>query len=292
VEALLNTTTSLHENGFAESIDVDRIKVTLNNLGAERDKFFNLQELSYQLLKFQMNYPMNSSIDVVGDISSLQVDENLLNNYSVDWNYTERPDYKLLETNKRLQELNIKNKYSASMPSLAAFANFGYSTQSPNISGLFKTTSSVEDNSAIGPDKWYPTMSFGLSLNIPIFSGLQRAYQIQQEKLSLLKIDNGFTSLKSAIDLEIKQAAINYLNAFKSLKSQDENKKLADNIARVTKIKYEQGVGSNIEVIDAESSLKEAQINYYNALYDALVAKVDLDKAYGKIIAETSQDKK
>jgi outer membrane protein len=292
VEALLKTTTSLHENGFAESIDVDRIKVTLNNLRAERDKFFNLQELSYQLLKFQMNYPMNSSIDVVGDISSLQVDENLLNNYSVDWNYTERPDYKLLETNKRLQELNIKNKYSASMPSLAAFANFGYSTQSPNISGLFKTTSSVEDNSAIGPDKWYPTMSFGLSLNIPIFSGLQRAYQIQQEKLSLLKIDNGFTSLKSAIDLEIKQAAINYLNAFKSLKSQDENKKLADNIARVTKIKYEQGVGSNIEVIDAESSLKEAQINYYNALYDALVAKVDLDKAYGKIIAETSQDKK
>ena len=76
------------------------------------------------------------------------------------------------------------------------------------------------------------------------------------------------------------------------MKSQEENQKLAENIARVTKIKYEQGVGSNIEVIDAESSLKEAQINYYNALYDALVAKVDLDKAYGRLNSETPQENK
>jgi len=45
---------------------------------------------------------------------------------------------------------------------------------------------------------------------------------------------------------------------------------LAEKVARVTKIKIpKQGVGSNIEVVDAESSLKEAQVNYYNALYDA-----------------------
>ena len=58
---------------------------------------------------------------------------------------------------------------------------------------------------------------------------------------------------------------------------------LADKVARVTKIKYEQGVGSSIEVTDAESSLREAQVNYYNALYDAILAKIDLDKAFAKI---------
>jgi outer membrane protein len=292
VETLLKNTTALNENGFVEGIDVDRIKVALNNLRSERDKFYNLQELFYQLLKFQMNYPMNSPIDIIGDIASLQVDENLLSSYAVDWNYSQRPDYKVLETNKKLQELNIKNKYSASIPNIAAFANFGYSTQSPDIGGIFKTNSGVEETDQIGPDKWYPNIAFGLSLNIPIFSGLQRTYQIQQEKLSLMKIENGFTSLKSAIDLDIKQSAINYLNAIKSLKSQDENKTLAANIARVTKIKYEEGVGSNIEVIDAESALRDAQINYYNALYDALVAKVDLDKAYGKLIPGTTQENK
>jgi outer membrane protein TolC len=59
---------------------------------------------------------------------------------------------------------------------------------------------------------------------------------------------------------------------------------LADKVARITKIKYEQGIGSNIEVVDAESSLKESQVNYYNSLYDAIVAKTDLDKAFNKVL--------
>jgi outer membrane protein TolC len=294
VDSLLKTTKALNENGFAESIDVDRIRVSLNNLKSERAKFYNLQELSTQLLKFQMNYPLSQPLEVVGDIASLQIDENLLSNYSVNWDYNQRTDYSILESNRRLQTLDIKNKYASSMPTLAVFANLGYFTQSNSIGGLFKTetNSDLAYPQGVGPDKWYSYATFGLNLNIPIFSGLQRHYRIQQSKLSLMKVENGFTSLKSAIDLEIKQAAITYLNAVTSLKSQEENRKLADNIARVTKIKYEQGVGSNIEVIDAESSLRESQINYYNALYDALVAKVDLDKAYGKLTPSTTTQEK
>jgi outer membrane protein TolC len=115
---------------------------------------------------------------------------------------------------------------------------------------------------------------------------------LQQAKINLMKIENNFTSLKSAIDLEVRQAAISYLNAIKSLESQRANTSLAENIARITKIKYEQGVGSNLEVIEAEASLKEAQVNYYNALYDALVAKVDLDKAYGKLAPQNNEETK
>ncbi len=290
VDSLLKTTQALNRNGFAEAIDVDRIQVTLNNLKTQRDNFVNLQQLGLQLLKFQMNYPMNQPIEVVGDISNLQIDEELLAQYAADWDYTQRSDYRLLESNKRLQELNLKNKYATSMPSLVAFANLGYSTQSPGISGLFKTESQVEDLGTVGPDKWYPFSSFGVSLNIPIFSGLQRTYQVQQAKLALNQVDNDFDMLRSAIDLEIRTAAITYQNAINSLEAQEANRKLAENVARVTKIKYEQGVGSNIEVIDAESSLKEAQINYYDALYSALVAQVDLERAYGKLDPQTHEN--
>jgi outer membrane protein len=286
VDSLLKTTKALNRNGFAEGIDVDRIQVTLNNLKAERDKFYNLQELSLHLLKFQMNYPMDQPLDVAGNIASLNIDGDLLKNYELNWDYTGRSDYELLEANRDLQNLDIKNKFSTSLPGLSAFANMGYSTQSPNISGLFKTTTDLNDNGFIGPDKWYPYMIFGLSLNVPIFSGLQRSYRLQQAKINLLKIENNFALLKSAIELEVKQAAIHYLNAIKSLESQRANTTLAENIARITKIKYEEGVGSNLEVIEAEGSLKEAQINYYNALYDALIAKVDLDKAYGKLLPQ------
>jgi outer membrane protein TolC len=189
----------------------------------------------------------------------------------------------LLDTQRKLQELDIKNKFSASMPSLVGFLNLGYSTQSPNISGLFKTESNVPTTEEFGPDKWYSYSSFGITLNVPLFSGLQRNYQLQQAKLSLLKIQNSYSSLKQSIDLSIQQNTVTYQNSIETLKSQRENMELAEKVARVTKIKYEQGVGSNIEVTDAESSLREAQVNYYNALYDAIIAKVDLDKAYAKI---------
>jgi outer membrane protein len=285
VDSLLRTTKALHDNGFAEAIDVDRIQVTLNNLMAERDKFYNLQELAVHLLKFQMNYPMDQPLDVSGGIASLEVEEGLLKNYELDFDYTKRSDYSLLEANRNLQELDIKNKFSAALPSLSAFANLGYTTQSPNIGGLFKTnTTGVPDAEGIGPDKWYSFSTFGVNLSIPIFSGLQRSYRLQQSKINMMKIDNNFTSLKSAIDLEVKQAAISYLNAIKSMESQRANRALAENIARITKIKYEEGVGSNLEVLEAEAALKEAQINYYTALYDALIAKVDLDRAYGKLL--------
>ena len=67
---------------------------------------------------------------------------------------------------------------------------------------------------------------------------------------------------------------------------------LATNVARVTRIKFEQGVGSNLEVVTAESDLKNAQNNYYNALYDAVIAKVDLDKAYGRLVPDTTIENK
>jgi len=283
VDTLLKNTKALNENGLAESIDVDRIQVSLNNLIAERDKFSNLNELALELLKFQMNYPMDRSIRVEGNIQDVNVETNL-DVYKQNWDYKVRPDYQVLESNRKLQELNIRNKYATGMPTMNAFGTLGYSTQSPNIQGLFKTNSKFGDNGSLGPDKWYNFSQIGLSLNIPIFSGGQRHYQVQQEKLNLLKIVNGYKSLKNGIDLEVKQSTVNFENALKSLTSQKANMDLAARVARVTKIKYEQGVGSNLEVVDAENSLRTAQTNYYSALYDIMIAKVDLDKAFGKIL--------
>jgi outer membrane protein len=292
VDSLLKTTTALFENGFAESIDVDRIRVTLNNLKTERSNFLRLQDIGYEMLKFQMNYPMNQEITVEGDLSKLTVDASALDEYSLNWDYSIRTDYRLLEANQRLQELNLKNKYAESLPSLAAFANLGYQTQSPDFAGVFKTESAIAETPFYGPDKWYSYSNFGLSLNIPIFSGLQRTYRVQQAKLALQKTDNDFEKLRSGIDMEIKTAANTFLSAVETAKSQRENQQLSEKIARTTRIKFEQGVGSNLEVVEAESDLRAAQINYYNALYEAIVAKINLEKAYGKLVTPTETGKK
>jgi outer membrane protein len=285
IDSLLKNTIALNNNGFAESIDVDRIQVTYNNLIAERDKFLKLNELSSELLKFQMNYPMDQSISVVGDIQEIKVEANV-ESYEKDWDYKVRPDYKVLETNKRLQELNIKNLYSGAFPTISAFGNLGYNTQSADIAGLFKTNTVMADNNGFGPDKWYGYSQFGVNVNVPLFTGLQRHQRIQQEKLNLIKIENNFRSLKQGVALETKQASTSFENAITTLTSQKANMELAGKVARVTKVKYQQGVGSNLEVVDAENSLRQSQTNYYSALFDAMVAKVDLDKAYGRLLPQ------
>lgn len=288
LDSLLRSTTALNKNGFAESIDVDRIKVSYNNIRAEREKFLKINDLSLELLKFQMNYPMDQPIEITGNIQDVKVEAST-ESYKDGWDYKVRSDYKVLEANKRLQELNIRNQYAGALPTISAFGTLGYNTQSGDFAGLFKTNSGITDQGGIGPDKWYDYSQFGVSLNVPIFAGFQRHYKIQQEKLSLKKVENGFKSLKQGIDLETKQASTNFENALTSLTAQQENMDLAGKVARITKIKYEQGVGSNIEVVDAENSLRQAQTNYYSALFDAMVAKVDLDKAYGKLITTQTQ---
>ncbi len=283
VDSLLRNTTALNKNGFAEAIDVDRIQVTLNNLKSERSKFLNLQNLSIVLLKFQMNYPIDKDINIVGKLDDLDVNENALNEYQDGWDYKNRIEYQLLETQRDLYRLDVKNKNSNSHPSLSGFYNAGYTTQSQTIRGIFKTETPISETSQGGPDKWYPFSLYGITLNVPIFSGLQRNYQVQQAKLTLLKSENSFISLRQNIDLSIQQNTTTFKNAVETVKSQRENMTLAEKVAKITKIKYEQGVGSNIEVIEAESSLREAQVNYYNALFDAISAKTDLDVAYAKI---------
>ena len=289
IDTLLRNTKALNQNGFAEIIDVDRLQVTYNNLVTEQEKFINLQALSIELLKFQMNFPMEKNLAIAGEISSANPTISL-DSYNKDWDYTARPDYQIMEVNHQLQGYNIKNNQYRIFPTLGLFANIGYTTQSPTIGGLFTTNTSINDNGLIGPDKWYSYTNYGLALNLPIFGGFQLKHKVQQEKLTLLKIENGMKQMKSGIDLEIKNSMLTYQNAIKSMQSQKQNMELSSKIARVTKIKYEQGVGSNIEVLEAESSLKESQVNYYNALYDALIAKVNLDKAYGKLLPENKQN--
>lgn len=288
VDTLYRNTKAMFENGLAEQIDVDRLKVSLNNLVVERNKFIKIQEIAYKLLKFQMNFPLDQEIEVLGDISDIKVDPAILDTYKTDWDYTQRSDYQLLMANRNLQALNLRNKYAEGLPSLAAFANLGYSTQSPTFGGIFKTETGINDDGMVGPDKWYNYSNFGLSLKVPLFSGLQRSSRVQQAKGEIAKIDNNVKLLKNNIDREIHQSTNVFLNAIESAQAQQDNIALAENVARVTRIKYEQGVGSNLEVVEAESALREAQINYYNALYDAIVAKVDLDRAYGKLQQQPS----
>jgi outer membrane protein TolC len=122
-------------------------------------------------------------------------------------------------------------------------------------------------------------------MNVPIWDSYSRHYIIQQSKLAIKKVRDNTELLKNSIDFEVERANVATLNAQARLNTQTRNLGLAKEVVRVTRIKYKQGVGTNLEVTNAETDLRVAQTNYYSAVYDALVAKVDADLATGRFTA-------
>jgi outer membrane protein TolC len=264
----LDDTKALYKNGFVEKIDVDRLTVLHNNLETERENVIRLLDLNVNLLKFQMGMSVQSKLTLKDSITGLQVAQTfVVSDTSV---YKNRIEYSLLETQKKLNELDLKRYKSQFLPSLSAFGSTSQNALSNSFGTMF--------------DRSFPTTLIGFRLSVPIISGGIKLYQVRNAKLEILKTQNNLINLRNGISLEVEQAQTIYRNGLKSLENQNRNMELAQEVLRVTKIKYEQGVGSSIEVTTAETSLKESQNNYINALYDLLINKVNMDKALGKIV--------
>lgn len=259
---------ALFKNGFAEKIDVDRLSVLKNNLLTEKENVIRLLALNVNMLKFQMGMSVNSMLTLTDKIGSVNLDKTVL--ISDSSAYAKRIEYSLMQTQKKLNDLDVKRYKSLFLPSLSAFGSTSANFQNDKFGDLYDTR--------------FPTTVIGLRLSIPLISGGQKIYQLRNAKLTSLKTQNQLYDLQNAINLEISQAQTTYLNGQRSLDNQKRNMELAKEILRVSKIKYEQGVGSSLEVTTAETSLKESQNNYINALYDMLINKVNLDKALGNII--------
>lgn len=263
----LKDTEALFKNGFVEKIDLDRLTVLNNNLETERENVVHLLDLNLHLLKFQMGMNINSTLTLKDSISGLNVEESVaLNDTSA---YKSRIEYSLLETQKKLNELDLKRYQSQYLPSIGAFGSTTRSLQSNTFNELF--------------DRSFPMTVIGFRISVPIISGGIRNYQVRNARLEIKKTENNLVNLRNGINLEVEQAKTVYRNGFRSLENQKRNMTLAQEVLRVTKVKYEQGVGSSIEVTTAETALKESQNNYINALYELLINKVNLDKALGKI---------
>lgn len=267
VNKLLSDTRALNEAGFVEKIDVDRLELTSNNLKVEKDKLLRFKAISYALLKYQMNFPMEKEITLTDKLS-----ENVLEGAQLpdSVNFSTRPEMDVLNVSRQLQELDLKRYKSTYFPSLVAFGAFSYNNARSEFDFL--------DNL-----KWFPTTIIGAKLTVPIWDGLQKSARVAQARIKLQQVDNSIEFAKNSFRLELNTAKANFQNNNSSLAIVKKNRTLAEDIARSAKIKYDNGVGSSLELVDAESSLREAEANYYSTLYETIIARIDLDKASGTL---------
>ncbi|MCE2773151.1 MAG: TolC family protein [Bacteroidetes bacterium] len=268
IAKLRDDTKALYENGFVEKLDFDRITVTYNNAATEVANVQRLLDLSLVLLKYQMGMDQSANLVILDKIADLQFQPEieLTNKFA----YSNRVEYQLLELQLRGRQLQMRAERVGYLPTIAVF-------------GSLQAQAFRQEFDFFARKRWFPITVVGLQVNLPIFDGGQRHYRIQQAKIGIAKAENDLLFIQRTIDMQQTVARVTLQNAAATLAAQKANMELAQSVYDVTKKKYEQGVGSNIEVLNAETSLKEAQTNYFSALYDAVTAKVDYDKSMGNL---------
>ena len=269
IKQQLDETTARNKQGFVEKIDVDRLTVQYNSLVTNRENTIRLLALNYQLLKFQMGMSIEKNLTLKDKLDDIQLDASTIDATNDTTVYRDRIEYGLLETQNKLDQYDVKLKKGQFLPKLTANASYAPAYQSNSFSSLYSAD--------------YPSAYIGLNLTVPIFTGWQHVNQLRQSQIAVLKSENDMYDMKNTINLQVSQARVSYINGLQTLNDQKKNMALAEEVLRVAKIKYEQGVGSSLEVTQAQTDVQQADNSYIQGLYDALVSKVDLDKAYGRI---------
>ena len=267
LDALLKQTKSLYENGFVEKLDLDRIQVSFNNLKSEKIKADRLYDLSLAVLKFQIGISVDKKIVLIEEFN-----EELVTAFTFDLNefdYSKRIEYSILQTDKNLKFYELKNNRSQYLPQVYANYNYGYNTSASQSNIFFES------------DRWKKFGTFGLQVIVPIFDGFLKRSRINQSKFKIEQVENQMLFLERSINLQINQSLAAYQNSKESLKIASKNLVLAQDVYFASEKKYAQGVGSNLELIDSNNSLKIAQNQYYNSLYESIISIIDIKKTLG-----------
>lgn len=256
-----------YQSGLVDKTDYKRATIALNNSKAQ--KIFSEQSLKGKsaYLKELMGYPDSENIKLVYDTTAMEKEIYIDTLQSLDYN--SRIEMQQLETQKKLQQYNLQYYKWSFLPDVYAFGNYNLNFLNNQFSKLYSAS--------------YPNSFMGITLSLPIFQGGKRLQQIKQAQLQIRQVDNDMMSFQNQINTQYQQAMASYKSNLYNFFSLKENLSLANEVYDVIRLQYRSGVKAFLEVINAETDLRTAQINYYNALYEVLSSKIDVAQALGNI---------
>lgn len=263
----LNDAYYRYQAGVADKTDYKRAQISLNNTTATKQANEAALVAKVENLKTLMGYPFAATLSVVYD--SLQMERDVAFDTLQQPDFSKRIEYQLLQTQKQLQEANVLYQRHAFLPNVSANAAYNLNYLNNHLSKLYATN--------------YPNSYVGLTAGIPIFQGGKRRSNIRAAELEATQTDIEITNLQNEINSQFATALSNYKGSFANYRASKANVSLAQEVYDVIQLQYRAGVKTYLEVISAETDLRTAQINYFNALYQVLASKVDAQRALGLI---------
>ncbi len=263
-------TEGIYQEGLIEKLDLERLDFSLHSLESKLQDIKKWYDISKNLLKFQMNFPLEQDIDLSDDLEYLLGTLEATEAWKVDkllphW----RAEYRILEQNQKLNELNIRRHKKSYLPRVGLFANFARSLQ--------------DNDFVFGPNFWIPSSAIGLGIQIPIYDAKDKKAKIERAEIAVQKTNLQMEHFTRAMQLQYQNALLVYEQAQINRKNQKKYMDLAQHIFEMAQAKYREGVGSSLELAQAERDYFSAEQLYIQSLYSLLSAIIDLQIALGKI---------
>lgn len=257
---------SLYKNGMIKKVDVDRIVVNKLNMQSEIDRLQTMYEQQINMLRYFMGLDLNMPIILADTIIPTQL------TIQAKMDLADHIDIRMIEKQKQLALTNVKLNTSEFIPSLTLIGALNYTNQS-NTFYLFGK-----------PDDWFNTSLLGVRLHVPLFSGMQRYNKVERSKVEIDQLKITEDNTKQVLMVQSKDATNRLLNSIRDEERQRENMKLAERVYTVSQEQYQKGLISLTDLLNAETSLTEAQTNHSLALVQMKIAELEYRKANGTLL--------
>ncbi|MBN1250855.1 MAG: TolC family protein [Bacteroidales bacterium] len=262
-ESLLNKIEQSYKLGFVEDIDVDQLRLTKQNNDNTLITINNQIELSKRLLKYQLGISFKDSL-ILSDSLDIFVEKlDFSDIVTKEFDLESNIDYKLMQTQEAVAELNLKREKSLYLPQLSAFFTHSQNAYNNDFADL--------------TSEWFPSTIFGLNLNIPIFSSGLKNSKVKQRKLKLEQTKNQKEQLEQSLGLQADQYRKEFINAKNKFENEKSNMTLAKRINDKTEIKYNNGVSSVNDLMIVQNQYLSSLNNYYLALSTLLETRATLE---------------
>jgi len=269
LEKTYEQTKALYDNGLVEEQSADQLRINLNTLKNSLE-FAQMQAIQINnVLKFSMGLPQTTDVLLTDNVESLTL-MSAADLIETSTDPSVSIDYKLSQNVLRLQELNLKNKRVAYLPTLVMFATH-------------QENAFANEFSQFKYKGFFPASIIGFKLTVPLFSSGMKHQQVVQAKLDLNRAKMVETQTKEAVSLEQQNSRNNYKFRLKNFDIQKENFELAGKVKQKTLIKFQEGLASSFELAQSERQFLDVQAAYIQSLIDMLNAQVAFQKAFNKL---------
>lgn len=261
-----------YQAGVSDKIDYKQATISLNNSIASRKQTAEAINAKLAYLKQVMGITASHNLVLSFDSTRYEQEAVIDTNQHLDVN--NRVEYRLLRTKKNLEVVNVNYYRYGFLPSLSAVGSYNWIYLSDRLGNLYNNS--------------FPSAYAGLSLSLPIFQGTKRLQNLAKARLQVTRTDLDVENTANTINTEYVQALAGYKGNFTSWQLIKQNVDLAKDVYKVVSLQYREGVKTYLDVIVAQSDLRTAELNYYNALFQLLSAKIDLEKSLGTLSVQSN----